>query len=166
MANPRNEATDRPAEMTNRDASERGMAADNQRSARKKGGRAAAWCGLLLTLAGPIVYYTNQDNAWLRSTGLLAWILMGAGLLLSLSASIRHPRWMTRIPAAVGIGWSGLFLLFFFVGSALPEVADGVAEAGRKAPGFERKDHNGNTVKLSVALASGPVHLVFYRGYW
>src|SRR5215471_12888431 len=35
---------------------------------------------------------------------------------------------------------------------------------GKQAPDFELKDFNGKTHRLSDALASGPVALIFYKG--
>jgi len=37
---------------------------------------------------------------------------------------------------------------------------------GETAPDFTLEDQSGNKVTLSSARNSGPVVLVFYRGYW
>lgn len=39
-------------------------------------------------------------------------------------------------------------------------------EVGMKAPGFEAKDKDGNTINLKKELAKQPVVLIFYRGQW
>ena len=38
--------------------------------------------------------------------------------------------------------------------------------AGEPAPGFTLPDQTDTEVTLSEALSTGPVLLVFYRGYW
>ena len=49
--------------------------------------------------------------------------------------------------------------------SAAMTVPDAV-RVGDRAPNFELPNARGERVRLSAALASGPVVLVFYRGAW
>lgn len=50
--------------------------------------------------------------------------------------------------------------------TALHVATPATATDGELAPGFALPAQNGTQVSLAGALASGPVALVFYRGYW
>ncbi len=45
-------------------------------------------------------------------------------------------------------------------------IAGKVARIGERAPDFALPDSRGRIVRLSDALARGPVVLTFYRGHW
>jgi len=54
-------------------------------------------------------------------------------------------------------------------GPATPPERSGrstVVDVGEIAPDFELADSTGARWRLSTRLATGPVVLVFYRGYW
>lgn len=128
-----------------------------------------AWIGLLLILAGPVAYVVLgysvlADQAWLRSSGLPAWIPMGLGLLLVFYALNRDSRWRVRLPGLVSMGFAALFIYAFYGLAALP-AAQGFDELDT-APEFTVRDHTKHNVSLTKQLSAGPVLLVFYRGHW
>ena len=45
-------------------------------------------------------------------------------------------------------------------------ILDRVIKPGAKAPDFTLNDQNGNAVTLSLLLASGPVLMSVFRGFW
>jgi hypothetical protein len=45
-------------------------------------------------------------------------------------------------------------------------ILDSVIKPGAKAPDFTLNDQNGNAVTLSLLLASGPVLMSVFRGFW
>jgi hypothetical protein len=45
-------------------------------------------------------------------------------------------------------------------------IMDGVIKPGSKAPDFMLNDQHGNAVTLSALLASGPVLMSVFRGFW
>jgi hypothetical protein len=45
-------------------------------------------------------------------------------------------------------------------------ILDRVIKAGAKAPDFTLNDQNGSPVTLSLLLASGPVLMSVFRGFW
>ncbi|MGB0715305.1 MAG: hypothetical protein ACPGXK_05465 [Phycisphaerae bacterium] len=129
----------------------------------RSGGAMLSWLGLALVIGGPVAYYSMQDQTMLRSTGMLAWILMFGGVALALMGMTSYPRRLTRLLFGSCLSLTVLFLLFFFVASALPKAQQRSLDM---APDFEVLDHGGASVRLTSLLASGPVHLVFYRGHW
>ncbi|MEP6923569.1 MAG: peroxiredoxin family protein [Pyrinomonadaceae bacterium] len=50
--------------------------------------------------------------------------------------------------------------------SMIMDKSQNFIKTGDVAPDFSLTDQNGKTVKLSEAVKSAPVVLVFYRGYW
>lgn len=45
-------------------------------------------------------------------------------------------------------------------------ILDRVIKVGAKAPDFALTDQNGNAVALAALLASGPVLMSIFRGFW
>ncbi len=125
---------------------------------------AFAWIGMILAVAGPGVYFFLLDHAFLRSTGLAAFVLMIPGAVLGLLAFLRGGRWRVRLPGLFSVLMLVLFAGSFFWLLRLPS-AGAFAELER-APDFTLRDHLGNEFTLSKELADGPVLLVFYRGFW
>ena len=112
-----------------------------------------AWLSLLLVFGGPVTYMFLLDVPFLRSTGLLAFVMLIAGTALGLvtgARSRRSGRWR--------VGY------YFFSFAALPETQG--RDTLAQAPDFTAVDHTGTKVNLYQTLASGPVLLVFYRGHW
>jgi 4-hydroxybenzoate polyprenyltransferase len=144
------------------------------------------WLGtLFLVLAfvlGSIPFFAQipgqQALPWLN---LILGAVAVALFLRGLRLAIRQPE-LYRGKAA---GWTltvlssilFLFSLFaYFTARQIPD-AKAAPQAGQKAPDFELKDTNGQTVSLAQLLASPvdpgktdsqpkAVLLVFYRGYW
>ena len=117
---------------------------------------------VLLALALPS-WLCTIDFPLLRSSGLTAWLLLGAALLLSFSAArVDRRRWVRGV-AGVQLAALALFAWLFFGFSRLP--ATRAVELTR-APDFTLPDHLGRPVHLADELAKGPVLLVFFRGHW
>lgn len=120
--------------------------------------------GLLLTLSAVPAYLLLINVPMLRSTGLVAFILMGGGLLIGLAGAKRDTRLRTRI---VG-GFNALLVLtgvyMFIWGAKLPmsESATGMD----RLTDFTLPDQNDKPVQLASLYAKGPTLLVFYRGHW
>ena len=119
---------------------------------------------LVLVLGGGLSYVGLLDVPFLRSTGLLAFLVMGLGTALSVVALVKARRPWTWAVAGANVLMTVTFAYYFFVFAVLPE-AQGLPRLTR-APDFAVVDHSGKTVRLHDALASGPVLLVFYRGHW
>jgi hypothetical protein len=120
--------------------------------------------GLLLTLAGPFTYLYLLDQPLLRSTGLLAFGLMGAGVIVGLVALGRDRRLRIRLAGAVNVAILVVFGTFFFFIARLPDAA--AFQRLTRAPDFTLPDHEGRPVSLAALRARGPVLLVVYRGHW
>lgn len=127
-------------------------------------GRLAAVVSLLVVVAAPFVYMATMRNAYLRSSGVLMFLMMGLGCGAGLAAARRVRRkWTTGI-AVVNLLLTGFLAYGFFVLAKLPAVA-GPDEAAAVAD-FTLPDHAGRHVTLYEELEKGPVMLIFYRGAW
>ena len=120
--------------------------------------------GIVVSLAGPVVYTALMGVPWIRSTGLPAFALIFLGIALSLTAVAKRPRLSTKIMAGLNTAFLALFGFGFFVMAAVPESPK--FEGLKTAPDFTLKDENNSVVSLADARSSGPVLLVFYRGFW
>ena len=120
--------------------------------------------GLGLIVAGPFAYILMISHSLMRSTGLPAWILMGAGAVLGVAGARLHRRRWTSILAGADIVLVALFAFGFFGLAATPSSER--ARTITRAPDFTLPDQDGKAVTLSAELAKGPVLLVFYRGFW
>lgn len=118
---------------------------------------------IVLFVLGPLSWLWTIDNPLLRSTGLSAWLLLGAALLLSFSAArVDRRRWVRGL-VIVQLGALALFAWLFFGYARLPGTR---ALELTRAPDFTLPDHLGRPVHLEEELARGPVLLVFLRGHW
>lgn len=122
------------------------------------------WIALLLTLSGPLVYMTLMQNAWVRATGAPMFAIMAIGVLSGVALAARNRKRWVRIVAGFNVLLLGLMTFGFFFLARLP--SDPAFASLTTAPDFNRNDENGRPVSLAATLASGPVHLVFYRGHW
>lgn len=120
--------------------------------------------GLLVTLSGPVVYLLALDHPFLRRTGLLLWILMGAGVVLACRAARRSNARSPWIPAGLSIGLVAFSLYGFYGFAALPK--DVRFEQLTVAPDFVLPDQDGQPVALADLRPQGRVLLVFTRGFW
>lgn len=125
--------------------------------------------GLLLVLAGAIGYFVAVTGLggrlpWVRNTALPSWILIGAGLALSILALRRSQTgWMPKLLLGVNVVLAGLFAAMIYISFVVP--AGNAPALGVPAPDFALLDQHGETVRLSD-LRGAPVLLVFYRGHW
>lgn len=131
---------------------------------RTRRGLLLAVAAIALSLAAPWVYVALMKSPFIRSTGLPAFGIMGVASIMGIVAARRDRRIAVRL-----LGWTNpvMFLAFagaFFIWSALPP-SESFAALDH-APDFTLNDQAGEPVSLKDALASGPVHLVFYRGWW
>lgn len=139
----------------------------------------AAWCGLLLAIAGPISYVLLLGHPVLARTGLPMWIALTAAGVLSAAALLRSQSWLVAAPVVLTAVLGALLAGGFFVGLRLPAPA-GDALASRAAadpdsaaasmpaiaPDFVLADQDGGRVALSDMRRGAGAVLVFYRGHW
>ncbi len=128
-------------------------------------GNRGKWCalGLLLTLAGGVVYGVLLGQPFSRSTGLPTFVLMLAGVAIGLYAAAGDRRGWVRVAAGVDVLLLAGFAGYLFVFARLPASAQ--ADLAM-APDFTLPDHEKQDITLSEQWARGPVLLVFYRGHW
>jgi hypothetical protein len=132
--------------------------------------RALAAAGLLLVLAGVVGYFAVVVSVpalvpYVRNSAVPNWLLILAGMLLSITA-VRRPgagRWLPRIGLGVNVVLAGLFAAFLYVGTAVPP-ANG-PRLGAPAPDWALQDQTGKTLRLADFHGS-PLLLIFYRGHW
>lgn len=123
-----------------------------------------AIAGLLAVIAGPVAYMMLVETPWILTTGAPAFVLMILGVTLSFAAVRRRAKLGPILIAGLNTILLALFTYGFLFLSALPPSEK---FAGLKsAPEFSLLDENETKVTLSEARASGPVLLVFYRGFW
>lgn len=121
--------------------------------------------GLVLCAAAIPLYMVLLDVAFLRSTGLPAFVLLAAGAALGTYAAKRDRRGWVKAVGVLNPALLVLFVLAFFWGAALPAPTS-AAQVLNAAPDFTLKDHRNRAVSLRDEVAKGPVLLVFYRGHW
>jgi hypothetical protein len=126
--------------------------------------------GVALGLAGVLGYFfaVFRLPAWpgIRNDGVPNWLLVAAGLALSIWAVRRATPGRRLLPAVlVGLNVliAGAFAAVLYVVPAVP-AAKGPT-IGTAAPDFALADQSGKTVRLSD-FAGAPLLLVFYRGHW
>ncbi len=128
--------------------------------------RGTGWAmfGLLLVVAGPILYGLLFDQALMRATGAPAFGLIAAGAAAGVVAAGRDRRAWVRAICCVDVLALPVALYLFFGLAVLPDAT--AATQMDIAPEFTLPDHTGEEVVLYDLLAEGPVMLVFYRGHW
>ncbi|MCC7292435.1 MAG: hypothetical protein IT449_10290 [Phycisphaerales bacterium] len=120
--------------------------------------------GLLLTLAAVPAYLLLINVPILRSTGLVAFILMGGGLLVGAAGAKRDARLRTRIVGGINALLVATGVYMFIWGAMLP-ASETAADMDRLTD-FTLPDQNEKPVQLASLYAKGPTLLVFYRGHW
>lgn len=129
----------------------------------RRGGLAIV--GLVCALAAMPAYFMLMDFPLLRSTGLPTWIGLGLGCILAVYAAIADRRWWVRsIGGVCGFMLVASVAAWFGMG-ALPK-SSGTPIVGSPAPVFSLPGSDGRPVVLAEQVATGPVLLVFYRGFW
>ncbi|UCE60174.1 MAG: redoxin domain-containing protein [Phycisphaerales bacterium] len=131
-----------------------------------RGNQGARWAvgGLLLVLGGPVMYALLFDVPLMRATGAPAFALIAAGAAAGVVGLRRNRRGWVRVAGGASVIALALAVYMFFVLAALPDKAD-FAQL-EEAPDFTLPDSAGQPASLSKLTSSGPVLLVFYRGYW
>lgn len=120
-----------------------------------------ALLSLVALVLAPLGWAWTLDQPFLRSTGLLAWVLVAFALFLALSAARRDRRGWVRAVAGLQLAVLPLSIWAFFVFARMP-----AAHVPEHAPDFTLPDQDGRPVTLSAELRAGPVLLVFFRGHW
>lgn len=124
----------------------------------------AACVGLGCVVAGPVALALVFDQPFLRSSGLPAWPLMVVGCGVSLAAAHFDRRIRVVVVAAVAWLLTLAFAWGFWIFARMP--ATPAFASLVNAPDFALPDHDGSMVALAQLRARGPVHIVFYRGFW
>ena len=120
--------------------------------------------GFVLSLGGPVGYMLLLEQPFIRSTGLPAFLLLVVGVPLGIYAAAGDRRGWVRGAALLDVLILAVFSGYFFGMARLP--AAGPLAGITTAPDFTLQNQEGKWVSLGEARQSGPVLLVFYRGYW
>jgi hypothetical protein len=129
-----------------------------------------AIAGVVLGVGGVVGYFLAVFwlPAWpgIRNDAAPSWLLVGAGLVLTVWAVARTPRARRLFPGillGVNVLVAGAFAFILYVVPVVP-AADGPA-IGTAAPDFALADQTGKIVRLTD-FHGAPLLLVFYRGHW
>jgi hypothetical protein len=130
-----------------------------------------ALLGLLLVVAGAVGYFVlviafGARLPGARNHALPSWLLIAAGLALSLLAVVRASRGRRLASAAllaVSVLLAGAFADLIYVRFVVP-ASPGPAIGARSAD-FALADQTGQ-VRRRDDFAGSPLLLVFYRGHW
>ena len=132
-------------------------------------GRLAA-AGLALGIAGVAGYFfvvfRLPSLAGVRNYAIPNWLLVVAGLLLSVTATMRATSGRRRRPAVLlglNVVVAGAFAVMLYGISTVPRATG--PTLGVAAPDFTLADQTGKPVRLADFRGS-PLLLVFYRGHW
>jgi hypothetical protein len=123
-----------------------------------------SWLSVLLAVIGAAAYMVLIDVPFLRRTGLVSFGLFGLATVLGILGARRGPKAWPWIGPALGVLMGVGLAYYLFIFAILPQ-SQGL-DSLAVAPNFTTLDHTGTPVTLYETLASGPVLLVFYRGYW
>lgn len=130
--------------------------------------RRPAWPVVLATvaaLAAPLIYFPLIDNTVVRSTAwptfLIAAIAAVSAVLYARLDERVWVRFLAGVNAALLLIFAGAF--FWLAALPAPQTAANMLETAKD---FTLKDARGRDVTLSDEYRSGPVLLVFYRGFW
>jgi len=127
--------------------------------------------GLALGIAGVVGYFVVVIylGAWFpgaRNNALPSWLLIAAGLALSVVAVMRASRgrrMASSVLLVLNVAAAGAFANLIYVEFLVPE-ARGPA-IGSPAADFALADQTGKVVRLGD-FTGKPLLLVFYRGHW
>ena len=128
-----------------------------------------AFLGLALGIAGAVGYFVLvlKCGAWLpgaRNTALPSWLLIAAGLLLSVVAVARaRRRAVSTLLLISNLCVAGAFASLIYVAFVVPAVPG--PAIGTPAVDFALADQAGKVVRLED-FKGQPLLLVFYRGHW
>lgn len=89
---------------------------------------------------------------------------MVVGCVVSLGAVRVDRRLRVVVVAAVAWLLTLAFAWGFWIFARMPDTHAFASLV--RAPDFTLPDHDGSMVALAQLRARGPVHLVFYRGFW
>ncbi|MEZ5965097.1 MAG: hypothetical protein R3F56_14780 [Planctomycetota bacterium] len=131
---------------------------------------AARGRGLVLTLASvllagaaPLLYVATLDVPFLRRSGVLLFgVLVLALACVARARAMQAP--LSRIAVVLVFVTTLAAAWFFFVRQRLP--SDSCPAVGSPAPSVVATVHDGSSFDLDQARRSGPILLVFYRGFW
>ena len=130
-----------------------------------------ALLGLVLVALGTVGYFVGviELGAWLpdlRNRALPNWLVIAAGLLLSLAAVSRASQGR-KVPAiailVLNVALTGLWATMLYVRFVVP--ASSGPTIGARSADFALTDPKGRVVHLAD-FAGKPLLLVFYRGHW
>jgi hypothetical protein len=129
-----------------------------------------ALLGLFLVLAGVVGWFVivlrlGGTFPNLRNDPLALWVVVGAGLALSVLA-VRRARTRRLVPATVlglNLVLTTAFAAFLYVLLRVPATAG--PAIGSTAADFALADQTGQVRRLAD-FAGKPLLLVFYRGHW
>ena len=126
--------------------------------------------GLALGIAGVagyfVVVYCLPWLPGIRNDPVASWLVVVAGLVLSLSAMARATAGRRVGPAvllALNLVVAGAFGTLLYVTTVVPPASG--PRVGAAAPDFALVDQAGKAVRLADFRGS-PLLLVFYRGHW
>ncbi len=123
-----------------------------------------AWLGIALVCAAPFLFLPTLRVPLLRSSGLVLWIAIAAGLACSFAALRARRSLLTRLALGFCAFVGGATLYGFVVWQRLPPAR--IELLGARAPEVNLLDERGVSFALPERWANGPLLLVFYRGSW
>lgn len=123
-----------------------------------------AWLGIALVCAAPFLFLPTLRVPILRSSGLVLWIALAAGLASAFAALRARRSLLTRVALAFCALVGGATLYGFVVWQRLPPASAPLVST--QAPEVNLLDERGDAFALRERWANGPLLLVFYRGSW
>lgn len=126
---------------------------------------APAW--FLIAIAAVFSYLFLLDIRWIRETAIPNTAVLGVATVALLYLASRR-RSLVRLLFA-GVSTAMLALLIYamwFDRLPAPSSSVPVADAAERAPVIALPDSSGALVSTADFRGKGPVHIVFYRGYW
>ena len=133
------------------------------RSAPRRAGGLAVSAGVL-ALGAIASYPPLMDVPWIRASAAPVWIGFALAALLALVAIRRDRRIWVRSVAGLTLGVIVFGVVAFFFLARLPQAR--APDVGATVPEVSLVDHRGQPVALRESARTGPILLVFYRGFW
>lgn len=116
-----------------------------------------------LAAAAPVVYVASLDVPFLRRSGLVLFaLLILAMACVGRARSLQAP--LSRVAVVVVFAITLWTAWLFFVKARLP--VEHAPAVGAPAPSFVAAAYDGSSFDLAAARRSGPILLVFFRGFW